>query len=263
MFKILLVLLLMITPSWAAQWRNGTGENTLLGSSQAALIGTNTFNSIVQPLDNYISNKCDEYLQYLSSSTMTVVSGTCVVSNSQGTIRLILQDTSNTVITSSNLDTGSLVANTTYYVYATAATSSSTTSTYYISASNLAPSGQTYYYQIGSFSTDSNSWFTGIINNKWNSYINGTYQSKTCNVIYQALTDLDLYVSCGNALFGCNLLSDSSNPPTQNWASIGSGSGNTNGTWPAFMRVRKGDYYETTTSGSIAGCTMGIRSSGI
>ena len=187
MFKILLALLLIATPAWASQWRNGTGEQTILGTSNAALIGYNSYNSIVQPLDNLLSNNCNEWLQYASSSTMTVMAGTCVVSNSQGTIRLFMQDTTNTTITSANLDTGSITASTTYYVYATAASSSSTTSTYYISASNTAPSGQTYYYQIGSFTTDSSSNFQNIITNNQQFYV-GAPVSKSGGVVYQAIT---------------------------------------------------------------------------
>lgn len=154
MFRILLALLLMTQSAWATQWRAGTGENTILGSSNAADIDYNSYNSIVKPLDNLLSSYCNEYLQYASSSTLTVVAGSVVVSNAGGTARLMLQDTTNTTITSANLDTGVFAASTTYYVYATAATTSSTSSTYYISVSNTAPSGQTYYYQIGSFSTD-------------------------------------------------------------------------------------------------------------
>ena len=127
MFKILLALLLMTTPAWATQWRNGTGEQTILGTSNAALIGYNSYNSIVQPLDNLLSGYCTEYLQYNSSSLINVVAGSCNVSNSQGTIHLFLQDTSNTVLSSSNLDTGSITSSTTYYVYATEATNAATT----------------------------------------------------------------------------------------------------------------------------------------
>ena len=117
MFKILLALLLMTVPAWSQQWRGGTNEQTILGTSQAALIGYNSYNKIVQPLDNLESDHCTEYLQYNSSSLINVISGTCVVSNSQGTIRLFMKDASNTVLSSSNLDTGSITASTTYYVY--------------------------------------------------------------------------------------------------------------------------------------------------
>lgn len=250
MFKILLTLLLICPSAWAAgQWRNGTGEQTILGASQAALIGYNSYNSIVKPIDNLESDHCTEWLQYVSSSTITVVAGTCVVSNSQGTIRLFMQDTANTTITSTNLDTGSITASTTYYVYATAATNTSTSSTYYISTSNTAPSGQTYYYQIGSFLTDANSQFTGIINENSNrGSLNQLLISKGNNVTYQALTDL--YFGCYGATGGSS---------QNDYISTGSISGsltqvqqmgNGNNSFAIYTsmgwNIRKGDYYEET-----------------
>ena len=208
----------MTVPVFAQQWRNGTGEQTIDGTSQAALIGYNSYNKIVKPIDNLLSNYCNEYLQYTSSTTITVMAGTCVVSNSQGSIRLFMQDASNTVLSSSNLDSGSILSSTKYYVYATAATNSSTSSTYYISTSSSAPSGQTYYYQIGYFTTDSSSQFTGIVNNNWNSYVNGN-SSKSCGVVYQALTDGfaigNIYSNGqGNGCFGGQGISDSSSSPS-------------------------------------------------
>ena len=83
MFKILLALLLTTTPAWATQWRGGTGEQTILGTSNAALIGYNSYNHIVQPLDNLLGTYCNEYLIYGSGSSIKVSSGSCVVSNSQ------------------------------------------------------------------------------------------------------------------------------------------------------------------------------------
>lgn len=259
MFKILLALLLMTPSAWSAQWRAGTGENTLLGSSQAALIGTNSFSSIVQPLDSLLSTYCNEYISYASSSTITVNKGSCVVSNSQGTIRLFLQDTANSTLTSSNLDTGSLTSSTTYYIYSTAATNSATASTYYLSASNIAPSGQTYYYQIGSIATDSSTNFSGpTITNTFypKQSMLGTWSSKSVNVIYQAATDgfalavVDTGNSNGHYAY---LYSDSSSSPSTLRSEVGSDSSfsGPNGIiGTLFSPVRKGDYYEFTTSGA-------------
>lgn len=255
MFKILLALLLLSPSAWATQWRNGTGEQTILGTSNAGLIGYNSYNSIVQPLDNLLSNYCNEYLQYNSSSIITVVAGTCAVSNSQGTIRLFMMDTANTNLTSANLDTGSITANTTYYVYATAASTSTTTSTYYISASNTAPSGQTYYYQIGSFATDANSNFT-TINNKWIGGEDTTWSSKSPGVIYQALTALNVQAYCGNtgsSNTGIEIQTGSasnlSGAIISCYNDIGS---NTGGVVFCKSKIRAGDYYEVT---QLNGCT--------
>lgn len=258
MFRILLVLLLMTTPSWAVtnQWRGGVGTQELDGTQPANLIGFNSYNHIVQPLDNLLSNYCNEYLQYNSSTILTILSGTCVVSNSQGSIRLFLQDTSNSTLTSSNLDTGSsFSASTTYYVYATAATNSATTSTYYISASNTAPSGQTYYYQIGSFTTDSNSNITTINNNK----IIGSdlsWNSKTPRVIYQALTDGSVQAYCtntGSTSTAIQIQTGSSSTLSGAIISCYNAIGaNTGGTPSCSSRIRKGDYYEVM---QLNGCT--------
>jgi len=154
-----IALLLMISPAWSAiQWRGGTGELTIDGSSYANLIGYNSYNKIVQPLDNLLGTYCSEYLQYNSTTTITVKAGSCAVSNSQGTIRMFMLDTSDTNLTATNLDTGvAFATSTTYYVYATSPNATTQASTYYISTSNLAPSGQTYYKRLGSFSTDSSS----------------------------------------------------------------------------------------------------------
>lgn len=255
MFKIILALLLMTVPAWSQQWRGGTGENTLLGSSQAALIGTNSFSKIVQPLDSLLATYCNQYLQYTSSSTLTISSGSVMVSNSQGTIRLMLQNTSATVLTSANLDTGSLTASTTYYVYAVGATSSATSATYLISANNTAPSGATYYYQIGNFTTDSNTQITGIINNwVYGGYVIGPPSSKSADVIYQALTDGFLIGTsdcAGNAARQFEILSDSNVTPVLALTSCTSGSSTTELSIPQSALIRKGDYYEVKhTAGS-------------
>lgn len=254
MFKILLVLLLITTPSWATQWRAGTGEQTLLGTSAAALIGTNSFNSIVKPLDSLLSTYNQQYLSYASSSTITVSVGSVTVSNSQGTIRLMLQNTLASTLTWGNLDTGSQQASTTYYVYAIAATNSATAATYLISASNTSPSGATYYLQIGSFVTDSNTNITGLINNYGSTFYIGTSTSKSENVVYQALTDGFLNAmqsSCfsgNNTTRGIAIYSDSSSTPVTIRSFCGTSSTTTciacNSSW----FVRKGDFYEETNS---------------
>lgn len=256
MFKILLALLLIITPAWAGQWRNGTGEQTILGSSQAALIGYNSYNSIVQPLDNILSNHCNEWLQYASSSTMTVMAGTCVVSNSQGTIRLFMLDTSNTTITSANLDTGSLTANTTYYVYATAATNAATTSTYYISASNTAPSGQSYYYQIGSFITDANTQITNINNNSIIGSSNQLTTTKSINVPYQALTDLTAgcYANPHTTEVSVSLETGSISTSLTTIQVCGNANTSQNMECSISWPIRKGDFYEFVSNATGENC---------
>lgn len=260
MFKILLVLLLLTVPASATQWRAGTGEATLLGSSQSSLIGTNTFNSIVQPLDNLLSTYCNEYLTYGSSSTIKVSAGSVMVSNSQGTIRLMLQDTAVSTLTSANLDTGSLTANTTYYIYSTAATNTATSSTYFISASNTAPSGQTYYYQIGSFTTDANTQITNISNN-WvtSGYISGTPISKSNGVPYQALTDLwfGCYLNISSSNQAAEIVTGSISGSMTQVQACGTFSSSFSGVCSVGWHIRKGDYYENIGSGTCNAVPIG------
>lgn len=273
MLKILLalflpILILIITPCWAItnQWRGGVGTQELDGTQASSLIGYNSYNHIVQPLDNLLATYCNEYLIYGSSSTIKVSSGSCMVSNSQGTIRLTLIDTAVSTLTSSNLDTGSLTSSTTYYVYSTAATNASTSSTYYISASNTAPSGQTYYYQIGSFTTDGSTNISGLVNNMGSTSFVGTASSKSGNVTYQALTDGTVEGSAyvqggvggsqsGTVTFytGSNSSVSTSSVKTVT-IYLFQASGQTNGgKMPFNFTVRKGDYYEMAlgTNGSI------------
>lgn len=251
MWKLLLALLLISPSAWANQWRNGTGEKTILGTSNAALIGLNSYNSIVQPLDSLLATYCNQLITYVSSSTLSVTAGSVMVSNSQGTIRLTLQNTTSTSITSANIDTGSLTSSTTYYLYAVAATNSSTSATYFFSASNTAPSGQTYYYQIGSFTTDSSTNIIPgsiVLNYIPKQTMLGTWSSKSSGTTYQALTDgfvvgfLDTAGNNNNHMTG---YTDSNSSPSTLIIQAGAPSASNSGSayWPFTMPVRKGDYW--------------------
>lgn len=198
MFRIILALLLMTTPAWSAQWRAGTGQNTILGSSLASDIDSNTFNSIVNPLDNLLATYCNEYLTYSSASNITVSAGSVMVSNSDGSIRLMLRNSSPTTVDFTMIDTGVEASGTTYYIYAIAASSSSTAATYKVSASSSAPSGVTYYYKIGSFLNDGSSNITTINNVYYPNEMN-TWFSKSIGTNYQALTD---GFACGTIISG-------------------------------------------------------------
>lgn len=246
MWKLLLALFLIPSIAGATQWRAGTGENSILGTSNASDIDFNSYNSIVKPLDNLLATYCNQYISYTSSSTITVSSGSVMVSNAGGTIRLMLQNTASTTITSANLDTGVLAANTTYYVYANAIANSSTSATYLISASNISPSGATYYYQMGSFATDASSQFT-TINNFWIGQEFNTWSAtKSAGVVYQALTDgiVTAYaVNTGSSNTQINIVTDSSSSPSTVRVQNAIGS-NTGGYVSLSCPVRKGDYYE-------------------
>lgn len=157
--KILLSLMVLFaTPALADQWRGGTGENTLVGTTLFNDIDTVSYSNIVAPLDRLLAGyRKGMSLIYDSASQITVASGEVTVSNSDGSIRLMLQNTSNTTVTWSDIDTGAEASSTTYYIYAIAASSSATTATFKISASSTEPSGVTYYKRIGSFYNNSSS----------------------------------------------------------------------------------------------------------
>lgn len=159
MLKILLVLLLMTSPAWAInQWREGTGAQTIRGAASASDIDFYSFNDIVNPLDNLLSNyRKGMSLLYNSASQLDISTGEITVSNADGSIRLMLHNTTNTTISFSDLDTGAEASATTYYIYAIAASSSATSATFKISASSTSPSGFTYYKKIGSFYNNSSS----------------------------------------------------------------------------------------------------------
>ena len=188
--RILIALLLMTSQAYATvAWRNGTGADTILGTSNASDIDTNTFNNIVSPLDDLLANYQQGLaVTYNSAAQLTAGAGSVTVSNSDGSIRLMLYNSTSTTITWADIDTGAEASATTYYVYAIAASASSTAATFKISTSSTAPSGITYYKRIASFYNDSSSSIT-IINNDNLISENGDKVSKSTGVSYQATTD--------------------------------------------------------------------------
>ncbi len=142
-------------------------------------------------LDTLVSQyRQGENLIYKNTTTLTVTSGQIVVSNSGASLRLFLNDTTNTDLTTANLDTGSSFSNsTTYYVYAGTTSGTAASSTYYLSLSSSAPTGPTYYVQLGYFTTNNSGQISNIFNNNQFGGFIGTPSSKTAGVVYQALTD--------------------------------------------------------------------------
>lgn len=153
MFKILLTILIILSgPAWAVtNWDKSIPAS---GNSKSAWPGQVMAQWSI--LDTLISNyRRGEKVIFKNSTTLTVASGELVVSNSGGTLRLFLQDAGNTDITTANLDSGSsFSASTQYYVYSATSSTTASSSTYYISLSSSAPTGPTYYAQLGSFITD-------------------------------------------------------------------------------------------------------------
>lgn len=85
-----------------------------------------------------------------SASTLSVSAGTIVVKNSSQSVRVMRRSTAAKTVTASNLDTGTMAANTYYYVYACADAAGSDF-TVVFSTSASAPTGYTNYELIGWF----------------------------------------------------------------------------------------------------------------
>ncbi len=178
MFRVLLAILLLIpTNGWCVtQWNKAIPAS---GDTKSSWPGQVTAQWSI--MDTLLSTyRQGENVIYKNATTLTVTLGQIVVSNAGGSLRIFLNDSGNTDITTANLDTGgSFSAGTTYYVYAAATSSTAASSTYYISLSSSAPTGPTYYVQLGNFTTDgsANVVASAIVNN--NASINVQTQGST------------------------------------------------------------------------------------
>lgn len=256
MFRILLALLILIIPTTngfcVTQWNKAipaTGDN--LTAWPGAVVSQ--WSIIDTLLSNYTRG---ESLIYKNATTLTILSGEVVVSNSGASLRIFLQDASNTDITTTNLDTGSsFSASTTYYVYAGTSSATASSSTYYISLSSSAPTGVTYYKQLGRFTTDSNSniYAGNIVNNPILFTGYGAKVSKSVTTIYQALTDgilTDAFAFTTNSSAKhTEIYTDSTSTPSTLVAQTYDTNAS-NGAGTHTVAVRKGDYYQVTDNGN-------------
>lgn len=250
MFRLLLTFLFLYSSqAWAVtQWNKAlpsSGDN--LTSWPAAVVSQWSI------LDTLFSNyQQGELLKYKNSTTITITSGQIVVSNTGASLRIFLSDSGNTDITSANLDSGGSFSNsTTYYVYAATSSPTAASSTYYISLSSSAPTGPTYYAQLGSFITDGSGNITTLYNNQRTGQFNA-WTAKTGGVTYQALTDgfLTGYASVGSG-GAIEILTDSSSSPATVTSLCQGGVVGTK--CSVFSPVKAGDYYSCTGTG--ATCT--------
>jgi len=161
MKKILCLIsaVLIATPCYATtQWRDGAGENSILGTENVSDLDSASYNNVTLPLDRLLSNYREgNQLKYNSVSSLDVTAGEVTVSNTAGTIRLMMKTTSTTTVTWADIDTGAEASSTTYYIYAISASASAETTTYKISTNSSTPSGVTYYKKLGSFYNNSSS----------------------------------------------------------------------------------------------------------
>lgn len=248
----------------AYEWRGGTGENSILGTSNASDIDTNTYQKMVAPLDRALANYRQLMnITYNSASQLTVSAGEVVCTNSALTIRKMRQNTSGTTVTWSDIDTGAEASATTYYVYANC-DADAETATFKISASSTSPSGVTSYKKLGSFYNDSSSNITRIDNyHIWNEI--GEKESKSDGVTYQATVDgyfIGLIDASGSTGSYGDIIgySDNSSSPTtvmgyaSGWRVDSTYSASTGNRKNSFIfPVKAGDYYKgsSSTTGSV------------
>ena len=138
------------TAMCANNWRNSStdfmdGDNVLFNDLDSEIS-----DHINEPLERYLLDFDTRIsLVYASASTVTATAGSTVCENSAGTLIEMRRNTSSTVISWADIDTGA-EGNATYYVYAVA-DADATVATFKISLSSSAPSGVTLYKQVGSF----------------------------------------------------------------------------------------------------------------
>lgn len=150
--SLVIPLILMLTGNVFADWDKAQPAGSASVSDIDTLVQANN-----TALDRGMAQVCNIGLVYSSASAITATTGSCVVQNSDGSVRVYLNNTSTTSVGWADIDTGAEAGSTTYYVYAIAASVSSTTATFKISTSSTAPSGVTYYAKIGSFYNNSSS----------------------------------------------------------------------------------------------------------
>lgn len=222
----------------ATEWQKGTGEDVILGTENISDIDKISFENISDPLDRLLSNyRQGCALAYATAATITVQSGEITCSNAAGTIRRMRQNTSNTTVSWSDIDTGAEATSTTYYIYAVS-DADAVTFTCKISTSSTTPTGVTYYKKLGSFYNDSSGNITQISNDGFYSNL-GAWTSKSAGVAYQASTDgfVTAYRTTDGRVRG---YTDSSSSPTTLRIQNASTSEEEGICFP----VLKGDYYK-------------------
>jgi len=193
---LLLVLSLVLTSSAfaAVGWVKGKPAGTINPGTIDDTIGEN--NDALDLVLSTFQQGCK--ISYSSAAQITVGSGGVVVSNSAGTVRLMLANTSATTVTWADIDTGAEAASTTYYLYAIGSATTDTVFTVKISTSSSAPTGVTYYKRLGSFYNDSSSNIAGaeIINDDDNS-VAPAYDYSSSASAYTVRTIGDLKICYG------------------------------------------------------------------
>jgi hypothetical protein len=158
--SVLSILFLLTSNSWATVGWNksipATSENPQAISPD--VIENNTAVDLM--LQNYRDGKVS--ITLISTAEIDIGAGGVMLSNSGGSVRLMVANTSVTAVNSTMIDTGTISASATYYLYAYASSVTATTFSVIFSTSATSPSGITYYQRLGNFTTDSSKNFSGV-----------------------------------------------------------------------------------------------------
>ena len=224
MKKFLVVLLsgliiLSCTPCYAADnWLPTEPAGTQSPSDIDTLVITN--NEALERLNSNYRRGC--FLTRSSASALSVGEGEVVCSNSAGTIRRFRQVTSSTAVAWSDIDTGSEVSSTQYYVWLLADVADSAAFTITVSESSSEPFGGTYYRLIGYFYNNSDGDIVNVGNYKEGDssnivQVSGTSDITTTATSYEDMADMEIYfVSSGRPI----LISFSSSVLTSSAVSV-------------------------------------------
>lgn len=201
-------------------------------------------------LDLMLQNYRDGHvtITLVSTSEIDIGPGGVMLQNSGGSLRLMVANSSLTAVSSTMIDTGTISASSTYYLYAYASSTTATTFSVIFSASSTIPTGITYYARLGSFTTDTSKNFVGTTSDVNQQVGFGSWQTKTVGTIYQATTDgflVAVFNIAAPTTSNVSLITDSSSTPTT-VRQIFQGSADIPAS--ASCPVRKGDYYEVTTT---------------
>ncbi len=154
---IVCVMLLMVSSGYCSnQWRQGLGQDTVLGTISPSDLDTITFEDIVDPLERMFATYregCE--VVFNTTDAFKVKPGSIMVSNLAGSIRLMLANTSEVDVTWADIDTGA-EANDTYFIYVGTSTATDATFSVKISVDNATPTNMTYFKRIGWLRNDSN-----------------------------------------------------------------------------------------------------------
>lgn len=196
-----LIFALMVSPAWSATgWLKTKPASADNPSTISTSVGENN-----AALDLVLSNYREgRKITYNSAAQLTVTSGESIVSNSTGTVRLMLANSASTTVTWSDIDTGAEETSTTYYVYDIASATTDVTATCKISKSATAPSGVTYYKRLGSFYNDASGNITNIANDNfgprsydsgWFAFTSGQEYTKTHNLGTKKIVGIIYYAN--------------------------------------------------------------------